>query len=509
MPDINRPGSGHSIDLNSDMGESFGAYTLGHDAALLDSVSSANVACGFHGGDPRVMAATVALAREKGVAVGAHPSYPDLVGFGRREMAISPQEAYADLLYQLGALYAFCRAAGIPLQHVKPHGAIYNRAAVDEPLADALARAVAAFDRELILVGLPNSATERAARAAGIPYAREAFADRAYNPDGTLASRKLPGAVISDPQEVARRAVTMVTQGRVRTIEGGEIALEAETLCIHGDTPGAPELARSVRAALEQAGVTHPPDGGTRGKAIAPVSEPADDPLSDAPPAYRAMGDGAVLVEFANVVSPRVNRRVQSLAAALDANPPPGLLDLIPAYRTLLVVYDPLAIGYDALLERLRMLDGLSQATAPVSRVVTLPVVYGGEFGPDLPVVAAHTGLPEDEVIARHTAGRYLVYFLGFSPGFAYLGGLDPSLATPRLREPRLRVPAGSVGIAGTQTGVYPEATPGGWQLIGRTPLRLYDPTTADPFLLHPGDELRFAAIDAEEYRRLAASLTL
>lgn len=255
MRESNSPSNGPSIDLNSDMGESFGAYTLGHDAALLDFVSSANVACGFHGGDPRVMAATVALAREKGVAVGAHPSYPDLVGFGRREMAVTPQEAYDDLLYQLGALYAFCRAAGIPLQHVKPHGAIYNRAAVDEPLADALARAVAAFDRELILVGLPNSATERAARAVGIPFAREAFADRAYNPDGTLASRKLPGAVISDPAEVARRAAAMLTQGRVRTIDGGEIALAAETLCIHGDTPGAPELARAVRAALEQAGV--------------------------------------------------------------------------------------------------------------------------------------------------------------------------------------------------------------------------------------------------------------
>ncbi|HEX6818493.1 MAG TPA: 5-oxoprolinase subunit PxpA [Ktedonobacterales bacterium] len=245
-----------SIDLNSDMGESFGAYILGHDAALLDFVSSANIACGFHGGDPRVMAATVALACEKGVAVGAHPSYPDLVGFGRREMAVSPQEAYDDLLYQLGALYAFCRAAGIPLQHVKPHGAIYNRAAVDEPLADALARAVAAFDHDLILVGLPNAATERAARTVGIPYAREAFADRAYNPDGTLASRKLPGAVISDPAEVARRAVAMVTQGRVRTVGGDEIALEAQTLCIHGDTPGAPGLARMVRSALEEAGVT-------------------------------------------------------------------------------------------------------------------------------------------------------------------------------------------------------------------------------------------------------------
>ena len=218
------------------------------------------------------------------------------------------------------------------------------------------------------------------------------------------------------------------------------------------------------------------------------------------------MGDGAVLVEFANVVSPRVNRRVQALVAALDTDPPPGLLDLIPAYRALLVVYDPLAIGYDVLLGRLRALEGRAEAATAPSRVVTLPVVYGGEFGPDLPAVAAHTRLEVDEVVVRHTARHYLVYFLGFSPGFPYLGGLDPSLATPRLREPRLRVPAGSVGIAGTQTGVYPEATPGGWQLIGRTPLRLYDPGAPEPFLLRPGDELRFTAIDADEYRRLAAT---
>lgn len=219
------------------------------------------------------------------------------------------------------------------------------------------------------------------------------------------------------------------------------------------------------------------------------------------------MGDSAVLVEFANVAAPPVNRRVQALVAALDADPPPGLLDLIPAYRTLLVVYDPLVISYGALIEHLRTLDGLAQAATPPSRIVTIPVAYGGEYGPDLPVVAAHTGLTEDEIIARHTAGRYLVYFLGFSPGFPYLGGLDPVLATPRLREPRLRVPAGSVGIAGTQTGVYPEATPGGWQLIGRTPLRLYDRAASDPFLLHPGDELRFAAISVEEYRRLSSEV--
>ena len=248
-------GGSRLIDLNSDMGESFGHYALGNDEALLDVVSSANVACGFHAGDPRVMRRTVEVARAKGVGIGAHPGYLDLAGFGRREMTATPDEVLTDVLYQLGALAAFCRAAGAGLQHVKPHGALYNQIARDERLALAAAEAVARFDPALIFVGLPGSAHERAAAQVGLPFAREAFADRAYNPDGTLASRQLPGSVITDPAEVAARAVRMAVEGRVTALDGSELALAPDTLCIHGDTPGAPDLARRVRAALEEHGV--------------------------------------------------------------------------------------------------------------------------------------------------------------------------------------------------------------------------------------------------------------
>jgi len=244
-----------AVDLNSDMGESFGPYTLGQDDALLDWVSSANVACGFHGGDPRVMGATVALAQEKGVAIGAHPSFPDRVGFGRRDMVMTPDEIATDLLYQLGALDAFCRVAGVPLRHVKPHGALYTRIAADADLAHAVAQTIARYRRDLILIGLPGGEVERAAAAAGLSFAREAFADRAYNDDGTLVSRRIVGALITDPAQVAHRAVRMVLQGTATTLLGGEVALQADTICIHGDTPGAPELARTVRAALEANGI--------------------------------------------------------------------------------------------------------------------------------------------------------------------------------------------------------------------------------------------------------------
>jgi UPF0271 protein len=250
-----------AVDLNSDMGESFGPYTLGQDEALLDWVSSANVACGFHAGDPRTIGETVALAQERGVAIGAHPSFPDLVGFGRRDMVMTPDEVSTDLLYQLGALDAFCRTAGIPLRHVKPHGALYNRIAVDATLARAFAQTVAIYRRELIIVGLPNSAIERAAAMAGVPYAREVFADRAYNTDGTLVSRRIAGAMITDPTQVARRAVRMVLRGKVTTLTGDEIDLQPDTICIHGDSPGAVDLARTVRGALEANGVTILPLG--------------------------------------------------------------------------------------------------------------------------------------------------------------------------------------------------------------------------------------------------------
>lgn len=243
------------IDLNSDLGESFGPWPMGQDAALMDSISSANVACGFHAGDPGTMRATVQLAREKGVAVGAHPGFPDLVGFGRREMKASPAEVEDFVLYQVSALAGIAAAQGVRLQHVKAHGALYNMACKDSALADAIAKAVAAFDRGLILFGLPNSELLRAGQAAGLKVAAEVFADRAYDPDGSLTARSKPGSVIHDTQQVVERAVVMVRDKKVVAIDGSTIALQADTICLHGDTPGAADHARAVRKGLESAGI--------------------------------------------------------------------------------------------------------------------------------------------------------------------------------------------------------------------------------------------------------------
>jgi 5-oxoprolinase (ATP-hydrolysing) subunit A len=245
-----------TMDLNADLGESFGAWTLGDDARLVEHLTSANLACGFHAGDFRVMEATVALCHDAGVAVGAQPGYPDLLGFGRRAMPFEPAEVESLVRYQIGALEAFCRAAGVEMQHVKPHGALYNMAAADAGLAAAIARAVLAFDASLILFGLPGSALLEAGRAAGLRVATEAFADRAYQRDGTLAPRSIPGAVISEPSAVVSRAIRMVSEGVVTAIDGTDVQVAADTLCVHGDTPGAGQLAASVRSGLEAAGIT-------------------------------------------------------------------------------------------------------------------------------------------------------------------------------------------------------------------------------------------------------------
>jgi len=246
---------GMQIDLNADLGESFGRWTLGNDAALMKSITSANVACGYHAGDPGVMRQTVRMARDAGVAVGAHPGLPDLAGFGRRTMAVTPREVEDFVLYQIGALAAVAAAEGVRLQHVKAHGALYNMAVRDRALADAIAAAVASCDRSLILFGLPGTELVRAGEAAGLRVAAEGFADRAYEADGSLTPRTRPGAVIHDAREAIARAVRMVHHGTVRATDGRDVAMRIDTICTHGDTPDSHELTKALRTALEESGV--------------------------------------------------------------------------------------------------------------------------------------------------------------------------------------------------------------------------------------------------------------
>lgn len=244
-----------SIDLNCDMGEGFGVYDIGSDEQVMPLITSANIACGFHASNPARMWKTVKLAVRHGVSVGAHPSYPDLVGFGRRAMNFSAEEISADVTYQIGALWAFCQREGVSLHHVKAHGALYNKAAEDRLAARAIAEAIKKVDAKLIMVCLSNSAMVAAAQEAGVPYVEEVFADRAYTSQGTLVPRSQEGAVLHDPGEVAQRVLNMVTTRTVVAIDGSKIPLTAQTICVHGDTAGSLEMLRAIRCKLEEAGI--------------------------------------------------------------------------------------------------------------------------------------------------------------------------------------------------------------------------------------------------------------
>jgi UPF0271 protein len=244
------------VDLNCDMGESFGVYRIGADEEVFPHITSASVACGFHGGDPSVMRRTVESARRYGVAVGAHPSLPDLVGFGRRVMDVTPEEVYDLVVYQVGALLGFAAAAGVPLQHVKPHGALYNMAASRAELAAAIARAVRDVDRDLALFALAGSQLVQAGEAEGLKTVNEAFADRNYLRDGSLVSRRRADAQVTNVEEAARRAVRMVREGTVPSVDGEAVTVRADTICIHGDGPHAAEFARRLRVSFDAAGIT-------------------------------------------------------------------------------------------------------------------------------------------------------------------------------------------------------------------------------------------------------------
>ncbi len=243
------------IDLNCDLGESFGNYKIGLDDEVIRHISSANVACGFHASDPLVMQKTVALAKENGVCIGAHPGFPDLVGFGRRNMSVSPAEAKALVQYQIGALDAFCKAAGVKLCHVKPHGALYNMAGKDEILAQAVCEGIFEYDSNLILLGLSGSKMIEAGKKIGLRTANEVFADRAYEDDGSLVARSKPGAVITDENLAVSRVVEMVKNGRVISITGNEIEIKADSICLHGDGVKAVEFAKRIKEELLKNGV--------------------------------------------------------------------------------------------------------------------------------------------------------------------------------------------------------------------------------------------------------------
>ena len=251
----------NKIDLNSDMGESFGKYKLGNDEEIMKNVSSANIACGFHAGDPHVLKYTIKLAKETGTAVGAHPGLPDLIGFGRRSMDVSPDELYDYCVYQIGAVQAFCKSVGVDMQHVKCHGILEMMTTQRPELAEAIAAAIKDIDPNLLYMTIAGTRLYQTCKAAGLRVAGEAYGDRAYNEDGTLVSRKLPNSVLTDPATVVKRITQFIETGTMPTYEGGAVKIDAQSICMHGDTPGAAELVKALREKLDNQGIGVVPVG--------------------------------------------------------------------------------------------------------------------------------------------------------------------------------------------------------------------------------------------------------
>ena len=455
------------MDLNADLGESFGHWTLGDDARLVAHITSANVACGFHAGDFRVMEATVALCRDAGVAVGAQPGYPDLIGFGRRPMPFEPDEVESLVRYQVGALEAFCRAHGVEMQHVKPHGALYNQAAADPLLAGAVARATARFSRDLALFGLASSEPMASAAAdAGLRFVPEAFADRRYLADGSLQPRTEPGSVLPGRRDGRRPG----GGDRHRHRRGGGRRQPRRTARREHLLPR-----RHAGCRRDRGGRSGSAGGRRRHRHRA-----------DRRPVIRPFGEAALLVELG---SPN---RAQALAASLRATPIRGMVEAVPGLETVLVELAQPGADPDALVPELEDRVASLSVAPEDGRTHVIPVVYDG---PDLADVAALAGLTTDEVVALHGAADLRVLFCGFAPGFAYLGDLPPSLRVDRLETPRTRTPAGSVAIAGRMSGIYPADLPGGWRVIGRTDVTLFDPRRDPPVTLLPGDRVRFEPV--------------
>jgi len=449
------------VDLNSDLGEGFGVWSLGDDDALLEVVTSANVACGFHAGDPATMRRVCDVAVARGVAIGAQVGYRDLAGFGRRRIDVDPADLEDEILYQIGALDAFARAAGDRVRYVKPHGALYHAAVDDGDQAAAVVGAVRRHGGGLAVLGLPGSLLLACAADAGPARGAGGLRRPRVHPRGPAGAARADGGGAQRPGD-DRAAVHGARAHRHRR-DGRR-------------QPRARRRAVAVRPRRHVRRGGGRPAGAGRaargGRGAAPVR------LTVARRVLPA-GERAVLVELDD-------EDVLGFYAALRRDPPSGAVDLVPAARTVLVAFDRPVTAADGAALRDRPPD---PAGPPAGPLVVLPVRYDG---PDLAEVAGSTGLDADEVVRRHAAPIYVVAFCGFAPGFAYLAGGDPALRVPRRATPRTAVPEGAVAIADTWSAVYPRATPGGWQLIGRTATPVWAPDRDPPALLTPGTRVRF-----------------
>jgi len=440
---------------------------MANDALIMPYIQSCSIACGAHAGDRESMRKTIQLAQKYKVKIGAHPSYPDQTNFGRKTMNISLEELKHSLREQLDVFFEIINEEGAAVHHLKLHGALYNDAATDEVLAQLVLNVLSDYPCLKLYAPFGSCWTNVASKKIEIVW--EGFIDRKYEADLSLRDRSQKDAVIKDPDAGVQQLKEML-QGNV-TANQEIMELNATTYCIHGDNPNALEILRAIRQELY--------------------------------PGIRSFGDGAILLEWWDEISEELQLKILNAQKFIEEKYADVIQETVPAYQSL-AVYLGSEVGQQKILEELAKVPfSALKSVKQTSATWEVPVCYDKEFAIDLTAMCAVKKMNREALIALHTSRSYPIHFMGFLPGFIYLGMLDEALHHPRKADPELLVPAGSVAIGGAQTGIYPQESPGGWHTIGATPLNLFDAKNEKPAPWKTGDRVRFVRIDRSEYESI------
>ncbi|NRA11605.1 MAG: 5-oxoprolinase subunit PxpB [Crocinitomicaceae bacterium] len=458
----------HNVNINCDLGEG-----LENDSDLMPYLHSCNIACGGHYGDAESMHASVKLALRFNVKVGAHPSFPDRENFGRKSMEISLDELKSSIRKQINDFDVVCKSLSVKMHHIKLHGALYNVAAKDEAVAQMVVYVLEDFP-EVKLYAPHNSALARCAESK-LEVCYEAFIDRFYEDDLSLVHRSKSNAVIESPKDSWAQLNAMLKTNSVTSIHGITIPIQADTFCVHGDN----EYALSILNFIDQ-----------QLSVLSPMTQP--------------YGDSGVLLSWPKEIRPEIYNIVRSADSLIQNVLKNEIIETVITYQSL-VVYLKLGVDRSEVLNTIRGLD-LTAVDNQKSESFQweIPVCYASKFGSDLNELSKEINLTEKEIIALHSSKAYGVYFIGFLPGFLYLGGLPKEIHHPRKAIPSLTVPSGAVGIGGEQTGIYPMESPGGWNIIGQTPVKLFNVEASPPISIQAGDKVLFIPIDEETYYQIA-----
>ena len=499
------------VDINCDLGEGKTLSDCQHDSLLMPYISSCNIACGGHSGNNVIMRETLISAAHFGLKIGAHPGYPDKDNFGRLSIQISKHALNKTLTQQIESLTQLALELNIELHHIKFHGALYNDIETTDELAFQIANFCKTNYPNLKVMGLAAGKLQHHCHALSIDFIAEGFMDRTYLANGKLTPRSQTNALLEKTEDVIEQALFLAKNLSINTSDNSKLTPLVQSICLHGDNPNALNIAKQLLVRLQDSSIQ------------------LDYSSNKNCYTYKILnnGDSAFSIIFDEPISECLSRKIESLAKEFQNELAEYINELIPSYQSLTVCYNPLADSlqsinsqinnsqinssqaFEQLLHQLIQKKDYLRSGAPflenysTANLIEIPVCYEDEFAPDMAKVAEYSGLTKQQIITLHSEPEYLVHMLGFLPGFLYLGGLNKQLFCPRKETPNYQIKAGAVGIGGHQTGIYPVESPGGWQIIGRTPLQMFSPDNKPPTIASALDRIKFVAISKAEFYRL------